>query len=692
MDSQATNIFRKFGTKKKRDSMPLPTKRIILPKRTETRETAHTVAKADPGPLLPASTSLDLDRALPPLQDPPSSQPQPQPQPQPPTAEITLSEPWVSSHHHHHHRQAHSTSTRNGTPTPSPWEEAEMNRLKASHEEQIRDLRMKLGMELEDTRRDMARRTHQLVELTRLHDRDKEAVERVKELEKEGEKVREELNNLKNNAKQNFQIAEEWKKAHDDLTGEKERLAEELKERRVQLESSEKQVAKLEGERGKLTRLLQDAEVDFQRMVEEREVKFAKEREAHRSETDSQLRTLLDKMEDGKRRLKAEYEVEKSAMTQQVHGLKAEQKHQARRYEEQIQRLKDESTVRLQELRHRYQIELESQAAKYKTEIGHRMEESDAKMAAYMMDRDEQAAREREQYERQIADLKQVLMERPGEFDLRLVSDRSLKEEYRALKRSVDTITFNLGPITIDRNIDEASFLEREGKGQERLFVKALIWAMILDGFFSAPYGFGALGPGGNGGPLFELYRSWKGIVEGDGSKDENGPLGQNEFGPLYRDRYANSWRSATFQSILYAAAAKDADGNSLATGVSKTVQVNRQRVQDNMLAMLMSVCRGDVSKEIQEELTVAVGRASELAIVFGAHRANVCFSTPNRGDAVELGREFVDCQDSDGSKGVTVTVELPVLPALFIIGDGKNDLTSVLCVEQGEVLPVAGS
>ncbi|KAK4676422.1 hypothetical protein QC764_400530 [Podospora pseudoanserina] len=689
MDSQATNIFRKFGTKKKRDSMPLPTKRIILPKRTETRETAHTVAKADPGPLLPASTSLDLDRALPPLHDPPSSQPQPQPQP--PTAEITLSEPWVSSHHHHH-RRAHSTSTRNGTPTPSPWEEAEMNRLKASHEEQIRDLKMKLGMELEDTRRDMARRTHQLVELTRLHDRDKEAVERVKELEKEGEKVREELNNLKNNAKQNFQIAEEWKKAHDDLTREKERLAEELKEGRGQLESSEKQVAKLEGERGKLTRLLQDAEVDFQRMVEEREVKFAKEREVHRSETDSQLRTLLDKMEDGKRRLKAEYEVEKSAMTQQVHGLKAEQKHQARRYEEQIQRLKDESTMRLQELRHHYQIELESQAAKYKTEISHRIEESDAKMAVYMMNRDEQAAREREQYERQIADLKQVLMERPGDFDLRLVSDRSLKEEYRALKRSVDTITFNLGPMTIDRSIDAASFLEREGKGQERLFVKALIWAMILDGFFSVPYGFGALGPGGNGGPLFELYRSWKGIVEGDGSKDENGPLGQNEFGPLYRDRYANSWRSATFQSILYAAAAKDADGNSLATGVSKTVQVNRQRVQDNMLAMLKSVCCGDVSKEIQEELTVAVGRASELAIVFGAHRANVCFSTPKRGDAVELGREFVDCQDSDGSKGVTVTVELPVLPALFIIGDGKNDLTSVLCVEQGEVLPVAGS
>ncbi|VBB79391.1 Putative protein of unknown function [Podospora comata] len=688
MDSQATNIFRKFGTKKKRDSMPLPTKRIIPPKRTETRETAHTVAKADPGPLLPASTSLDLDRALPPLHDPPSSQPQPQPQP--PTTEITLSEPWISSHHHH--RRAHSTSTRNGTPTPSPWEEAEMNRLKASHEEQIRDLKMKLGMELEDTRRDMARRTHQLVELTRLHDRDKEAVERVKELEKEGEKVREELNNLKNNAKQNFQIAEEWKKAHDDLTREKERLEEELNEGRGQLESSEKQVAKLEGERGKLTRLLQDAEVDFQRTVEEREVKFAKEREVHRSETDSQLRTLLDKMEDGKRRLKAEYEVEKSVMTQQVHGLKAEQKHQARRYEEQIQRLEDESTVRLQELRHHYQIELESQAAKYKTEISHRMEESDAKMAAYMMDRDEQAAREREQYERQIADLKQVLMERPGDFDLRLVSDRSLKEEYRALKRSVDTITFNLGPMTIDRNIDAVSFLEREGKGQERLFVKALIWAMILDGFFSAPYGFGALGPGGNGGPLFELYRRWKGIVEGDGSKDENGPLGQNEFGPLYRDRYANSWRSATFQSILYAAAAKDADGNSLATGVSRTVQVNRQRVQDNMLAMLKSVCRGDVSKEIQEELTVAVGRASELAIVFGAHRANVCFSTPNRGDAVELGREFVDCQDSDGSKGVTVTVELPVLPALFIIGDGKNDLTSVLCVEQGEVLPVAGS
>ncbi|KAK0669865.1 hypothetical protein QBC41DRAFT_390874 [Cercophora samala] len=686
MDAQATNIFRKFGTKKKRESMPLPTK--SLSKRSEkTREQTHAVADTTvPSASVPRRASIDLSRPLPPLHDPPSVETQALPS----TAEITLSEPWVTSSHH---PRAHSTSTRNGASSPSPWEEAEINRLKTSHEEQIRDLKMKLGMELEDTRRDMARRMHQLTELARLHDQDKEAIERVKALEKEGEKMKEELNNLKNNAKQNFQIAEEWKKAHDDMIKERDRQAEDLREGKQQLQSFEKEIARLEGEKAELTRVVRDVEMDYQQRMDERETKFAKGRELLQSETAAKLQTLHDKMEDMKRRLKTEHERQMSVMMQEMHVLRAEQKHQAKRYEAEIQTLKDESIMKLEKLHHHTRIQLENHTATHQAEIQHQMEESDAKMAAYMMDRDEQAVRQKDQYERQIADLKQVLMERPGDFDPRLVSDRSLKEEYRALKRSVDTITFNLGPITIDRSIDAASFLERDGKGQERLFVKALIWAMMLDGFFSVPYGFGALGPGGNGGPLFDLYRDWKRILEGGGSNGGKGPLGQNEFDPLYRDRYANSWRSATFQSILYAATAKDVDGKTLdSAGIGKTIHDNRQRVQDNMLAMLTSVCSSEVSKEIQEELAAAMGRASELAIVFGAHRANVCFGIPNRGDSVELGREFVDCQDGDTKKGDIVTVELPVLPALFIIGDGKNDLTSVICVEQGEVLPAANS
>ncbi|KAK0744761.1 hypothetical protein B0T21DRAFT_279865 [Apiosordaria backusii] len=347
----------------------------------------------------------------------------------------------------------------------------------------------------------------------------------------------------------------------------------------------------------------------------------------------------------------------------------------------------------------KHQVDLQRRTDELMATFQARMNEADAKMAALATERDRQAAAERDQFARRIADLERVLMEKPGDFDLRLVSDGSLREEYRSLKRSVDTITFNLGPITIDRNIDATSFLEREGKGQERLFVKALVWAMILDGFFSVPYGFGALGPGNQGGPLFDLYRSWKTMLEGEGDGEQDaksdetgprGPLEQHEFGPFYRDRYANSWRSATFQSILSAATARDADGNiAVTTGIAKVVHNNRQRVQDNTLAMLKSVCSNHVSEEIQEELAAAMLRASELSIIFGAHRANVCFGIPKRGDAVEIGREFVDCQDGDVNRVTTKTVELPVLPALFTIGDGKNDLTSVFCVEQGEILPV---
>ncbi|KAK4174677.1 hypothetical protein QBC36DRAFT_191735 [Triangularia setosa] len=669
MDNQATNIFRKFGTKKKRDSMPLPAKHL-LPKRTENnaREAPRAVLESVPAASPARTGSVDLNRPLPPVV-PSKAQTQPR------TTEITLSEPWVTSSSSH----PRSASSRNGS-SPSPWEEAEMNRLKASHDEEIRDLKMKLGMELEDTRRDMARRTHQLAELTHFHERDQEAIERLKGLVEEGDKTKEELNNLKNNAKQNFQIAEEWKKAHDDLTKEKERSLEDLKEARQQIQTFEGGIKTLESEKEQLTRQLHTMEA---RAVHERQL--------HRKQMDSELQRLHDQMEGARERLQADYDKGKRGLIEELHVLKAEQKYQQDKHQAHLQELKDENTMKLGELQQNHQRALDDQRSDFEVQIYRLKEEHDRRMAAYARDRDAQAAVERAQCERQIADLKQVLMEKPGDFDLRLVSDRSLKEEYRALKRSVDTITFNLGPITIDRSIDAASFLEREGKGQERLFVKALIWAMILDGFFSVPYGFGALGPGGTGGPLSELYRSWKKMLEGDGPKDEAGPLGQTEFEPFYRDRYANSWRSATFQSALYTATARDVDGNVVVnTGIGKVVQDNRQRVQNNTLAMLKSVCSNEVSQEIEEELAAAMARASELAIIFGAHRANVCFGIPKRGDAVELGREFVDCQDGDMQRGATVTVELPVLPALFTIGDGKNDLTSVFCVEQGEILPVA--
>ncbi|KAK4205551.1 hypothetical protein QBC40DRAFT_320502 [Triangularia verruculosa] len=686
------DTLRRLGTKKNRDSLPPATKSKALPKVPEkARHAARAALESLPAAAEARKVSpVDVSRPLPPL-DPSSTLQSPVlsisntvASEQAHTDEITLSEPWITSGSY----LPLSNSTRNGS-SPSPWEQAELNRLKASHDEEMRDLRRNLGMELEDTRRDMARRTQQLVEVTRLHERDREAINRVKELEEEAKKMKEELNNLKNNANQNFQIAENWKKAHDDSTKEKERHAEHLKESRQQIDVLDKQVARLEGEKKRLVAEMHTMEFQLQESMHKQEASFAKERQAQEDKADSKLKMLYQEMESMRDRLKRDHETEKMVWLEQMQVLKNELQDQAKKYEVHIRGLERDNTERLRALRHQQQLELDDARAKYQNEIRCRADEADAKFAAYTTMRDEQAARERQQFERQIADLNQVLMEKPGDFDLRLVSDRSLKEEYRALKRSVDTITFNLGPITVDRSIDTASFLEREGKGQERLFVKALIWAMIIDGFFSVPYGFGALGPGNNGGQLFELYRRWKKMLEGDGPKDEAGPLGQSEFEPFYREKYANSWRSATFQSILYATTAKDADGNTVvSSGIGKVVYDNCQRVQDNALAMLKSVCNNNVSQEIQEELATAMVRASELAIVFGAHRANVCFGIPKRGDSVELGREFVDCQDGHEKKGTTVTVELPVLPALFMIGDGKNDLTSVFCVEQGEVLP----
>lgn len=130
-------------------------------------------------------------------------------------------------------------------------------------------------------------------------------------------------------------------------------------------------------------------------------------------------------------------------------------------------------------------------------------------------------------------------------------------------------------------------------------------------------------------------------------------------------------------------------DGKPLKQGISKVVSDNRAKVRDEILGIVAFFCEGDISGEIKDQVAAAVQQASELSMAFGTHRAKVCFGIPKFGDVVEIGAEFVDCQDGDLKRGKLETVELAVSPAMFMIGDGRNDLTTVLCVQHGEIYPV---
>ncbi|KAK3375524.1 hypothetical protein B0T24DRAFT_523904 [Lasiosphaeria ovina] len=291
--------------------------------------------------------------------------------------------------------------------------------------------------------------------------------------------------------------------------------------------------------------------------------------------------------------------------------------------------------------------------------------------------------------------------------DFRPVSEGTLKEKYRQLRLLVETTTepFNLGikSYTSLGDLDPTEFLVREGKNQLRFLLRSIFWTRLIEGFFSSPYGFGAFGPGEGGSMVFNLYCTWQRLFDADftGFGPDGPETPENhDFEAFYRNRFANGWRSATFQSIVAALRPREgsrarkrgsASRGSLSSnglrGIAKVYAANVEKVRADLLEVLGRVCNGAVGDEIEANVAEIVRCASELAADFAAHQAKVCFGQmPMRGDSVTIGAEFVDCEDGDTSRRGAETVDLAVSPSLFIIGDGRNDLITPVCLLPGEI------
>lgn len=114
--------------------------------------------------------------------------------------------------------------------------------------------------------------------------------------------------------------------------------------------------------------------------------------------------------------------------------------------------------------------------------------------------------------------------------DFRPATDDSLKTSYGKLKVTVEQITepFNLGVVAIPQNwrLDPDNFLGREGKGQTRVLLRSIVWAKLMDGFFSSPFGFGSFGSGSGKTLLVELYSAWRKLFDDGPSTSEQFYLG----------------------------------------------------------------------------------------------------------------------------------------------------------------------
>lgn len=188
---------------------------------------------------------------------------------------------------------------------------------------------------------------------------------------------------------------------------------------------------------------------------------------------------------------------------------------------------------------------------------------------------------------------------------------------------------------------------------------------------------------------------------------------------PFFYSREANKWRSATFQSILMAVAPPSSSMSGNKANARKAQQqapspsgtpgppehptttpywANINQVQTQIVALLSSICSEPLSPEIQSKVSELARQAGELALQFGAQRAQLALEVPKRGEQVKIGTEsgWVDCEDGDsfgGRRGVEVEVDLCVSPKVYRVGDmdGRNmdrKTAKVKAIVAGEVYP----
>ncbi|KAB5583522.1 hypothetical protein GE09DRAFT_1212105 [Coniochaeta sp. 2T2.1] len=365
------------------------------------------------------------------------------------------------------------------------------------------------------------------------------------------------------------------------------------------------------------------------------------------------------------------------------------------RNEDELRRLRDDhaSTLDVIKAQHRYDFEQQQtdHSRTVRTQRDHYEQEITNQRAAY----EQELQRKEVECAQRIASLEADLLSNSDDF--RPATDDVLKVKYRKLKLLIDTITdpFNLGASGVTHlsdRLDPTNFLPREGNKFLRFLLRSVIWGIVMDGFFSMPFGFGALGPDVGRQQLLEVYRAWHRLYSSAG--EAVSPFHtSDELDVFHRDKEANKWRSATFQSIMAAVMPKPGGGRQAspahAVAMGTTYDQNCARVERDILAVLNEVANGVVHSELQDSVPEIARLAGELALEFGAQRSQLGLAFPLRGDNIQIGEQYVDCIDGDGGKGSYVAVDLVVCPSMFRVGDGRADMQSGRTIFPGEIYPM---
>ncbi|KAK4178784.1 hypothetical protein QBC36DRAFT_181717 [Triangularia setosa] len=397
----------------------------------------------------------------------------------------------------------------------------------------------------------------------------------------------------------------------------------------------------------------------------------------HKDATES-LRTTLESDKQGLRDEIATLQREKDELQEQ---------HQSRYdgYQAELQRLKGANEVKVGQQNAAHQAELKALAEHCQQLLDN---------VGYQYELNKQQAVKG--LENKVRLLESSLVDNSDDY--RPATDDHLQVDFDQLNLDINKITHNLPPVDFFQvsQLDPDGFLDREGRDQLRFLLQGIFWEHMKSGFFSSPFGLGALGPRDGKRRLLEVWIAYRKLL-GTGASDVRLPIGDYDLAAIEQDyikflrddKETNKWRSSTFQAVMAALLPKKDKGQSpLAEYLSSPFFQNRNHVRESILAKLRLICVGGISQAIEQTVEGMVYKASELALQFGMQRAELGLDFPQKNTLVMIGQGFVICYDNDAEHGMEKPVFLGVSPTCYKRGDGRNDTTTTKVISPGHIYP----
>jgi hypothetical protein len=262
------------------------------------------------------------------------------------------------------------------------------------------------------------------------------------------------------------------------------------------------------------------------------------------------------------------------------------------------------------------------------------------------------------------------------------IDDALFTKSFQALVQDVNQLAsqIRLPPtIDFDPSLDPTGCLERNSGLRSWIwprFVRNLCWQVLLSGFCSLPFGFGAFGDQGDG--YEELRRMYQATARLTLTED------MDPVTAMPNEKDVNLYRALYMEKILSAIRSEGATGGEMAYAV--VFQKNVDAVARRLYDTLHHIVDGQVGRANFQQAFAVAHKLGILVLEMGTQRARVWLQTCHYGEhSTPDGWKT----EETASIGSGVMVDLMVHPCLSRLGDGRGDLTKKKVMAKGEFVPL---